>query len=428
MNHCLEYAFCGDDFTGATDTLATLSRAGLRSRLFLSPLAVKECKDISELDAVGIATAARSMKPETIKVELAQAGKALAALGTKVFHYKVCSTFDSSPETGSIGAAVNALKQVLPNAGVMIVGGQPSLRRYCVFSNLFAVAIDEQIYRIDTHPTMANHPVTPMSEADLRNLLSAQGIESIHGIHLPMYISDTDKLRLKVRHLMSDNKAALFDALHQSDLTLIGQLMHEQPSPCLVVGSSSVAEAYIGALSSRSLSLSSHIPSIPEKPVFILAGSRSQATAAQVEEAKDFVQFTINPAALEHDSNKTITELSAMCIRLLKQGSNVLAIVSNDMQHSLSRTEVAQLTADLTARIAFSGRMGRLGIAGGDTSSFALQSLGVESISYVADIEPGICLCRLYSHRKPAVHGLEVALKGGQMGSPNIFTKLTGLL
>jgi len=117
-----------------------------------------------------------------------------------------------------------------------------------------------------------------------------------------------------------------------------------------------------------------------------------------------------------------------MCIRLLKQGSNVLAIVSNDMQHSLSRTEVTQLTADLTARIGLSGLMGRLGIAGGDTSGFALQSLGVESISYVADIEPGICLCRLHSHRKPAVHALKVTLKGGQMGSPNIFTKLTGLL
>jgi uncharacterized protein YgbK (DUF1537 family) len=428
MSSYLQYVFCGDDFTGATDTLATLSRAGLRSRLFLSPAALLECRDVAELDAAGIATAARSMKPEEIKVELAQAGKALAALDTKVFHFKVCSTFDSSPQTGSIGAAVQTLKQVLPNAGVMIVGGQPSLRRYCVFSNLFAAAVDDKIYRIDTHPTMANHPVTPISESDLRILLSAQGIESIHGIHLPLYTGDTEKLHHKVCHLVSAGTAVLFDALQQSDISLIGKLIHDQQSPCLVIGSSSVAEAYIGGLPSRPPALTCHTPSKPEKPVFVLAGSRSQATATQVEEAKDFIQFTINPAAFEHDSNKTIKELSAMCIKLLKQGSNVLAIVSNDLRHSLSRVEVAQLTADLTARIAFSGLLGRLGIAGGDTSSFALQFLGIESISYVADIEPGICLCRLHSPKKPTIHGLEVVLKGGQMGTPDIFTKLTGLL
>lgn len=426
MRHSPDYVFCGDDFTGASDTLATLSRAGLRSRLFLSAVAVENCRDLSELDAVGIATATRSMKPEAIKADLKQCGKPLVALSPKIFHYKVCSTFDSSPEAGSIGAAIGALKQLLPKSGVMIIGGQPSLGRYCAFSNLFAAAVDDKIYRLDSHPTMSKHPVTPMSDADLRDLLAAQGLNSIHGIHHPMYSSDPGELSLTVKQLISDNTIVLFDALHQSDLTLIGQLIHEQPSSTLIVGASSVAESYICGLSPRSSDLPFHKPSQPEKPVFILAGSRSQATAAQVEQAKNFTQVFIHPKEIVQDISSLLEKLTATTIELLERGSNVLAVVTNDMQHSLSRVELAQFTADLTARVAISNHLGRLGVAGGDTSSFVLKALGVESLSYVADIDPGTCLCRLHALDNPIIDGLEVALKGGQMGSPNFFTKLLG--
>ena len=54
----------------------------------------------------------------------------------------------------------------------MIVGA-PRLKRYQMFGNLFA-AVDGVGYRLDRHPTMSRHPVTPMDEADLRVHLAAQ--------------------------------------------------------------------------------------------------------------------------------------------------------------------------------------------------------------------------------------------------------------
>src|SRR3546814_4722054 len=57
---------------------------------------------------------------------------------------------------------------------VPIVVGAPHLGRYVVFGNLFAVAGGDEVFRIDRHPTMARHPVTPMHEADLRRHLAAQ--------------------------------------------------------------------------------------------------------------------------------------------------------------------------------------------------------------------------------------------------------------
>ena len=50
-----------------------------------------------------------------------------------------------------------------------IVGGQPDLERYCLFGNLFAAAgSGAEVHRIDRHPTMSRHPVTPMGEAEHR--------------------------------------------------------------------------------------------------------------------------------------------------------------------------------------------------------------------------------------------------------------------
>ncbi|HZZ06178.1 four-carbon acid sugar kinase family protein, partial [Paraburkholderia sp.] len=94
------YGFYGDDFTGATDTLAHLARAGLRTMLFFSPPDTPRLSTLGRLDAIGIAGAARTMTPHEQQPELARAGAAFAALGVRVMHYKVCSTFDSAPHTG----------------------------------------------------------------------------------------------------------------------------------------------------------------------------------------------------------------------------------------------------------------------------------------------------------------------------------------
>src|SRR5690606_23889774 len=95
--------------------------------------------------------------------------------GAPIVHYKVCSTFDSSPAIGSIGRAGEVGLDVFDAAAVPIVAGAPSLGRYCVFGNLFArCGAAPEVHRLDRHPTMRRHPVTPMNEADLRLHLGRQ--------------------------------------------------------------------------------------------------------------------------------------------------------------------------------------------------------------------------------------------------------------
>lgn len=78
------------------------------------------------------------------------------ALGTPVVHYKVCSTFDSSPTVGSIGRALEIGQRVMGSRWVPIVAGALAMARYTFFGHLFAANAGEA-FRIDRHPTMSRH-------------------------------------------------------------------------------------------------------------------------------------------------------------------------------------------------------------------------------------------------------------------------------
>src|SRR4051794_36404109 len=90
-------SFYGDDFTGSSAVLEVLTFAGVPSMMFLEPPGPGALARYPGLRAVGIAGVSRSQDPAWMDAHLAGAFRALAAIGAPVAHYKVCSTFDSSP-------------------------------------------------------------------------------------------------------------------------------------------------------------------------------------------------------------------------------------------------------------------------------------------------------------------------------------------
>src|SRR5690606_30205920 len=160
----LKLVFYADDFTGATDALEFMATAGAKSVLFLNTPTATELHDFGALDAVGVAGMTRSMSPndivKTLQVDFAK----IASIDAGHIHYKVCSTFDSSPEIGNIGSAISQGLHHFKNNHVPIIVAAPDLGRYVLFGQLFArmgIGSHGDIYRIDKHPSMSNHPITP---------------------------------------------------------------------------------------------------------------------------------------------------------------------------------------------------------------------------------------------------------------------------
>jgi uncharacterized protein YgbK (DUF1537 family) len=423
VQRATRYGWYGDDFTGATDTLATWAERGRRAMLFMGVPGEKQLAAAGLLDAIGIAGATRAMAPEAAAIELDAAGSFFAAQGVEILHYKCCSTFDSAPHIGNIGAAVRALQRHFRNPLVPIVGGQPNLGRYCVFGTLFAAAgAGGDVYRIDRNPTMSVHPVTPMGEADLRKHFAKQGLERIGLIDDRAYGCNKACAMLDAC-LATKPDAVLFDVVRTGDLSVVGRLImqHAKQGAMLAVGPSSVAQALCAAsddVSAADTLVAAETQPVRDGPVLALVGSLSPVTRAQVSAARGYARIDVDPSRLIGDASYA----EALCeeTRDLLRARHVMLVTDQPSGSPARAQAAAAATGSLLRDVTSDARLSRLIVAGGDTSSHAVSSLDIWGLSYRAPMGPGAPLCSIHSD-DPGLDGLDIVLKGGQMGSENFF-------
>lgn len=400
--------FIGDDFTGASDTLATLSERGAKVRLFLD---APKPEEAAGLDAVGIATDLRAQPPGVITARLTGLAPAVSAMSPDFVHYKVCSTFDSAPHVGSIGAAANALEAALTPSRTIVAGGQPSLRRYCVFGTLFAGAPDGAIYRIDRHPVMSRHPVTPIGEADLRVHLAMQGLDGLSLVTRAELQADDDW------DFTSKPARTLVDVVDQPDIDRLGQRLMATGggAPILIVGASSVAEALTPA---RPLESQASGPAILlHGPLLAIAGSRSSQTAAQVAAAASYERLPLTGDDLANQA-----AFAARCAGRLEAGTDVLVHLQPDLDYGRGPADLSDWLARLTASILSRHRAAGVAVAGGDTSSAVVQQLGFRNLSFVERAGSGVAICRGHAAGHPLDRTI-LLLKGGQVGDIDLFER-----
>ncbi|WP_172327954.1 four-carbon acid sugar kinase family protein [Mangrovicoccus sp. HB161399] len=397
----VQTVFLGDDFTGASDSLATYARAGLRARLDLSGAA----QGTAGLDVLGLATDLRSLAPSEAEAAVARLWPRIAAAAPRALHLKVCSTFDSAPQTGSIGAVARALAARFRPDVLAVIGGQPDLGRHCAFGTLFARGPDGAVHRIDRHPVMSRHPVTPMLEADLRRHLALQGLDGLGLVALPA-LADTAAAAARLQA-----GPVLVDAACDGDLVLIAAALRRAGGRQLLVGASSVARI-LGGGGSAGVAPPCAAPTSPG--IFAFAGSRSSVTAAQVAGATAYARLPLPPGALGDGAS------AAEAAALLRGGTPVLAHLLPDAGYGLSPGALADRCSDFVCAVMEQAGAGWLGLAGGDTSSRICARLGFSSLAYRRSLGPGVPVCAA-SHADPRLHRMRIMLKGGQMGAPGLF-------
>ncbi|MCC9623954.1 four-carbon acid sugar kinase family protein [Thalassospira sp. MA62] len=442
----VRFVYCADDFTGASDTLATLARSGLKTRLYLNAPtpdpAVNDPAprhDLDDLDAFGVATSLRALGVDDGVATIGPIADTLAQTDCRLYHLKICSTFDSGPAIGNVAATADRFASGVDANWVAIIGGQPSLGRYCFGGNLFALSARGDLHRIDRHPVMATHPVTPMNEADLTRHFASQGWDKVGLIDVGVIRNGVDAVIANIADRRSHGETrTLFDVSDDSDLTVIGDALHTiaQDEPILCVGASSVAQALfpvpvpsqfgpvLASLSTARVTPAATNPARRKGPVFAFAGSRSAVTADQVAHAQNFVKRSIAPVAF---ADITATDgLITECLDVLTSGKNLLVSLSDDRNHTLGAHDLARASAAFIANICQGIDLGFLAIAGGDTSSLAVQTLGIESLSFMADFDRGVPLICAHAENT-RLDGLPMLLKGGQMGQIDMFDNICAL-
>ena len=239
--------YYGDDFTGSTDALEFISMHGLKTVLFMDVPDESMLSRFPGLDAFGVAGMTRSLRNDEMRSTLENDFNQLSSFHAKHIHYKVCSTFDSSASIGSIGLAIDIGSRIFASSLVPVLGGMPLIGRYCTFSNLFVrmgIGSNGKIYRLDMHPSMSKHPVTPAGESDLRIHLGRQTSKNISSI-------DLDCMKQPIPNwndmLTDSDVVVVVDAMEENDLSKFGNWLDTeiQGESIFSVGSSGV-EAGLG--------------------------------------------------------------------------------------------------------------------------------------------------------------------------------------
>ena len=451
-------AFYGDDFTGSTDALESLSRSGAHTVLFIEPPTLEQVRQYEGVQAIGIAGISRSLAPADMERELSPALEALKQLSPRHVHYKVCSTFDSSPSIGSIGKAIEIGAEIFCSQWVPILVAAPSLGRYCTFGNLFArMGIGSQgvIHRLDRHPSMSVHPITPAYESDLRLHLAPQ-TERTTGLFDILQIEQPTP-SIHFRELLQkgfDN--ILFDALYDHHLLRIGQLLDENaPSqtPLFSVGSSGIGSALgtywqqTGQLQTRTAWESVEI----DMPILVVSGSCSPVSAQQIiwAEQHGFASLAIDTAAVvETENTLEVLEIVIQeAIQKIHQGQSVIIHTSKDNkdpriaetnrifeQKGLTPAQIRSQTGQLfgnalgmvAQEVVAQTNLQRVVVAGGDTSSYAARAMGIEAVEMLAPLTPGAPICLAHAPTS-ALDGKQVIFKGGQVGAENYYEAVRGV-
>ena len=413
-------SFYGDDFTGSTDALEALAANGVTSVLFLRLPDEAQLARFSHCQAVGLAGVSRSKSPAWMRENLPAIFRRLKDLGAPICQYKVCSTFDSSPEIGSIGQALEIGQEVFGNPYVPVVVGVPVLGRYVLFGHLFARA-GTATYRIDRHPTMKCHPVTPMTESDLRLHLARQTVRKIGLVDILAVSSGGAERQLEAL-LREGTQAVIFDGLDERSLEEIGRVIWTcRPTPqTFVVGSSGLNYALIEHWRAAG--------GLPPKPEFadpgpverlvVVSGSCSPVTERQIRWAlaNGFESVPVEPG-------RAVEGARAEALAALAAGRSVVlytALGPSDRRDGVVGEQLGERLGTTLRELLERSGVRRAVVAGGDTASHAGQQLGVYALSVLRPLDPGTPLCRGHSD-EARLDGLELVFKGGQIGAEDFF-------
>jgi uncharacterized protein YgbK (DUF1537 family) len=423
----LKLGCIADDFTGATDLANNLVRAGMRvvQTIGVPTQAVGDVNSdvnsdvTSDVDCVVVALKSRTAPVAEAVLQSLQAARWLQDQGAPQIYFKVCSTFDSTPQ-GNIGPVTEALLQHLGADFALVTPAFPENGRTVFKGHLFV----GDLLLCDS--PMRHHPLTPMTDANLVRVMQAQLRRGQAGLVDHRTVA---RGAAAVRERIAALRAAgvncgIADAVGDEDLRVLAEACQDL---LLVVAGSGLA---IGVPALHGLQPSAAAAQLPAAAGAraIVSGSCSAATNAQVADfiTRGGAAWAVDPLRLAAGRDLAAEAIAWALPRLGQGPVLVYATAAPDtvraVQAELGADKAGALVEAALARVAqglVQAGVGQLLVAGGETSGACVQALGVTQLRIGPQIDPGVPWCHA---QIPSGQGLHLALKSGNFGAVDFFT------
>ncbi|CTQ50139.1 3-oxo-tetronate kinase [Jannaschia donghaensis] len=397
-----------DDFTGATDLAAMLSRAGVPVTLRIGlPEGGGDTATAFEVIALKI----RTNPVDDAVAEARAAYRWLKAQGARRIFWKYCSTFDST-QRGNIGPVAEALMTEMGLDLTVHCPAFPENGRRVFMGNLFVG--DQPLHE----SPMKDHPLTPMRDANLQRLLGPQVQRQTGAVPYPTVRAGVAAVRDALERLQGH---VVLDAVEDADLATLAQAIHDMP---LICGGSAIAQPLpalwreAGAMGSPG---NTPLPTAGGGQI-VLSGSCSAMTRAQVGTyLKVAAGYRLDPLELAKgdalkDARAWLAAQDPAAPKIVFATAEPKSIAA--AQEKLGVGRAGALVEDALAQLARDARamgIGRIVVAGGETSGAVTRALDVDRLRIGPEIAPGVPWCF-------ADGGLALALKSGNFGAESFFT------
>ena len=416
-----------DDFTGGTDLANNLVRAGMRT---VQVIGVPDAASPApHADAVVVALKSRTAPVAEAVAQSVAAARWLRAQGAAQIYFKVCSTFDSTPQ-GNIGPVTEALMDELGAQFVVITPAFPENARTVFKGHLFVGDL------LLSDSSMRQHPLTPMTDANLVRVMQAQ-LDKARGrrvglIDYRSVAQGAAAITQRMEALRAQGLTlAVVDALTDNDLRTLAQA--SAPLKLVVAGSGlAIGIPAMHGLAGRAQA--AELPP-PGGARAVVSGSCSAATNAQVAAyiARGGAAFAVDPLQLAA-GRSVVEEAMAWASPLLDKGPVLVYATAEPaavraVQERLGADKAGTLVECALSRIALclvEAGVGQLVVAGGETSGACVQALGITQLRIGPQIDPGVPWCHAATPARPA--GLHLALKSGNFGGTDFFSRAFELL
>jgi uncharacterized protein YgbK (DUF1537 family) len=414
----------GDDHTGSTDLANTLVKNGMRTVQVIGVPA--EGTPVPDAEAIVVALKSRTTPAEVAVAESVAAIRWLKRAGARQFFFKYCSTFDST-DRGNIGPVTEALMAELGGDTTIACPAFPTNGRTLYKGHLFVFG------DLLSESSMRNHPLTPMTDANLVRVLQRQTTLPVGLVEYTDVDMGPNAIAAALaKQSKAGKRIAIVDAVSDPQLYDIGTAC---AGMTLVTGGSGVAcglpeNFRRSGLIPADAAQASQLPDIAG-PEAIVAGSCSTATLAQLAHAeKTNPVFHIDPARVMAAEDVAGAALDWAADKL-GHGRPIFAASADAKtvaiaQQHFGRMEVGEMLERTLAAIA-SGLVEkgvrRLVVAGGETSGAVVQGLGITRLRIGPEIDPGVPWCESLDDPH-----LAIALKSGNFGGEDFFTKAFEML
>jgi len=410
------------DFTGATDLANNLIRSGMR---VIQTIGVPEAPLPEAVDAVVVSLKSRTIAPAQAVAQSLAALHWLQSMGAGQIYFKYCSTFDSTPQ-GNIGPVIDALMQALNTSFTVATPAFPDAGRTVYRGYLFVgdVLLNES--------GMQDHPLTPMTDANLPRVLQAQTVHRVGLVDYKVVQAGQASIQAKFEALQNMGVGiAVLDVISNDDLLALGAAVKNLP---LVTAGSGLA---IGLPPNFGVSANPQAAQLPPAQGYqaMIAGSCSRATQAQVAA---FIEaggkaIRLDPVAA-HQAHDYVQQLAAQALDCLALGP--VLVYSTDSPDALKSNQAtlgAQVAGEqiegwlaTIAQVLWQAGVRQWVVAGGETSGAVVQALALNQLRIGPQVDPGVPWC--YGQSGLDGQSAHICLKSGNFGAEDFFTKAFGVL